>query len=250
MSHTGPEPSEGREWFRGLQRQILDPCVAATDRFLESDSGCAQQVDRLGRVLSLLDRLSSCYWGCHKGDHLKEYLLGRACTSTSAAWLLVRNGHYDAALGIARDVGEIANLFTLFSADSATFEDWRNSDDRTRMNKFKPSSVRATLEKLNFPVPIGRDIYKMLSERSTHVTPSTRPELHSNLDHPLAGGSFQEDGVRVSLAQIGFAIAMTALAATCLLRPLVTQETAIDTAALALIESIKAKNPTEGGGER
>lgn len=238
-----PEIAEGRGWLRGLQQQFLDPCIAATDRFLEGDSRCAQQVDGLGTVLSLLDRLSSCYWGCHHGDHLKEYLLGRACTSTSAAWLLVRHGHYDASLGIARDVGEIANLFMLFSADTGAFERWMTSDDRTRMNEFKPSRVRDALEKLNVPAPVGKDIYKVLSERATHVTPSTRPELHSDVDHPLAGGSFQEDGVRVSLAQIGFAIAMTALAATRVLRPAEFRGIAIVAAASVLIDSIKGRDP-------
>jgi len=61
---------------------------------------------------------------------MKEYLVGRACTSTSAAWILVRHGHYDACLGITRDVGEIANLLTLFGADAGAFERWRSSDDR------------------------------------------------------------------------------------------------------------------------
>lgn len=246
MNRIDPEIPEGRGWFRSLQQQVFDPCIAATERFLEGDSRCAEQVDGLGTVLSLLDRLSSCYWGCHHGDHLKEYLLGRACTSTSAAWLLVRHGYYDAALGIARDVGEIANLFTLFIADTGAFERWRTSDDRTRMNEFKPSRVRGALKKLNFTTPVGEDIYKVLSERATHVTPSTRPELHSDTDHPHAGGSFQEDGIRLSLAHAGFAIATTALAATALLRPANSRETAIDAAALSLIESINVKDSTKG----
>ncbi|WP_143032408.1 hypothetical protein [Nitrosomonas sp. Nm33] len=187
-----------------------------------------------------MDRLSSCYWGCHQGDHLKEYLIGRACTSTSAGWILVQHGHYDASLGIARDIGEIANLLMLFSADVGAFERWRSSDDRARMRDFKPSEVRRTLEQLRVPTLVGRDIYKVLSERATHVTPSTRPELHSNVDHPLAGGSFQEDGVRMCIAHIGFAVGMTALSATRLLRPAEFRAAAIVAAASDLIDSVRS----------
>jgi hypothetical protein len=153
---------EGREWLLALQTRILGACVASTDHFITSDRATSEQVDYLGTVLSLLDRLSSCYWGCHSGDHTKEYLLGRACTSTSAAWIMVQHGHYDAALGIARDIGEIANLLMLFGAEPNAFTQWKDSDDRARMRNFKPSEVRKRLEQLNVPVPVGKDIYKVL----------------------------------------------------------------------------------------
>jgi hypothetical protein len=246
MNRIDPEIPEGLEFFRRLQAGVVGPCLASTDCFLEGDSRTSRVVDHLGTVLSLLDRLSSCFWGCHHGDHLKEYLLGRACTSTSAGYILVRHGHYDAALGIARDVGEIANLLMLFGADTGAFEQWRSSDDRTRMNKFKPSQVRAALEKLNVPTPVDKGIYKVLSERATHVTPSTRPELHSNVDHPLAGGSFQEDGLRMCLVHIGLAIGMTALAATRLLNPEELRANAIVRAASDLIESVSSADSAAG----
>jgi hypothetical protein len=232
------EIAEGFEFFQLLQARILDVCVTSTERFLEHDSIVLGQVKKLGTILSLLDRLSCCYWGCHKGDHTKECLLGRACTSTSAAWILVRHGHYDAALGIARDVGEIANLFMLFSADTNAFDQWKNSDDRTRWNNFGPSKVRKALQQLNVAIPVGENIYGMLSKRATHVTPNTRPELHSNADHPLSGGTFQEDGVRMCLAHIGFAIGITALTGTLLLRPAEQHAKKIVTTASALINSL------------
>ncbi|HXM49552.1 MAG TPA: hypothetical protein VN956_17045 [Pyrinomonadaceae bacterium] len=235
-----PEIPEGNKWLRRFQTRILGPCLASTDHFVAVDLTVSNQVECLGTVLSLLDRLSSCYWGCHQGNHMKEYLLARACTSTSAAWILVRHGHYDAALGIARDVGEIANLLMLFAADGEAFERWIRSDDRGRMRDFKPSKVRQTLEQLNVPIPVGKDIYKVLSERATHVTPNTRPELHNNVDHPLAGGSFQADGVRICLAHIGFAVSMTALAATRLIQPAEHRGARIVAAASALIDARQA----------
>jgi len=245
MTELDPEIPVGRDWLDRLHVRIIEPCVSATHQFLDRDSRAAQQVDRLGTVLSLIDRFSSCYWGCHHEDHLKEYLVGRACTSTSAAWILVRHGHYDASLGIARDVGEIANLLMLFCSDAPAFERWRSADDRTRMRDFKPSQIRRRLEQLNVPIPVGKDMYKVLSERATHVTPSTRPELYSNVDHPLAGGSFQEGGVRTCIAQIGFAVAMTALTATRLLRPAEFRAEAIVTAASDLLEFVRSRESPE-----
>jgi hypothetical protein len=248
MNHNqpvDPEIAEGSEFLRLLQATILEPCVASTEHFVKHDSIVSEQVKYLGTTLSLLDRLSCCYWGCHKGDHMKEYLVGRACTSISAAWILVRHGHYDAALGIARDVGEIANLLMLFSADVNAFEKWKNSDGRTRMREFKPSMVRQALEKLNAPIPVGKEIYKLLSERATHVTPNTRPELHSKSDHPFAGGYFQEDGVRICVAHIGFALGKIALTATLLLRPAEQRAESIANAASILIDLIDSNKAAQ-----
>jgi hypothetical protein len=240
-----PQIAEGREFLQLLQTRITDNCIVETERFITRNLTVSKQVEYLGTTLSLSDRLASCYWGCHKGDHMKHYLLGRANTSAFAAWILTRHGHYDAALGIARDIGEIANLFMLFSSDAGAFERWKNSDDRARMNNFKPSKVREALEKLNAGIPVGKTIYKALSERATHVTPNTRPELHSNSDHPLPGGTFQEDGVRMCLDHIGFAIGKTALTATLLLRPTERQTESIYVAASALIELIDSSKTTQ-----
>jgi hypothetical protein len=126
-----PGIPEGYEFLLLLEAKVFGPCVDATDRLLERDSRTAHQVSCLGTLLSLMDRLSSCYWGCHAGDHLKEYLVGRACTSSSAAWILVRHGHYDAALAVSRDIGEIANLLLLFGSDAEAFGRWRSCDDHT-----------------------------------------------------------------------------------------------------------------------
>jgi hypothetical protein len=96
------------------------------------------------------------------------------------------------------------------------------------------------LGKLNAGIPVGKTIYKVLSERATHVTPNTRPELHSHSNHPFPGGTFQEDGVRMCITHIGFAIGKTALTATLLLRPAERQAESIYAAASALIDSSEA----------
>lgn len=227
-----------------MQTRIIDLCCDSTEQFAAQDLRISEHIDYFGTVLSLLDRLSSCYWGCHKGDHTKEYLLGRACTTASAAWILIRHGHYDASLSLAREIGEIANLFMLFNTDDSAFDKWKMSDDKTRMREFAPMKVRLALEKLSAPIPISQNIYKILSERATHVTPDTRPELYSNSNHPLSGGTFQEDGVRTCLAHLGYAFGMTALTATTILKPAKHRAKYINASASSLIDSSKSLIPS------
>jgi hypothetical protein len=69
-------------------------------------------IAKLGTLLSLLYRVGCCAWGCRGGDHTVEYIIGRSVTSALAALRLIRFGYYDEALGLARNIGEIANLLT------------------------------------------------------------------------------------------------------------------------------------------
>src|SRR5436853_7570679 len=67
----------------------------------------------LGMTLALLDCAAGCYWGCARGDHRLEYLVGRSANSAYAAINLAMKGYYDQALSLARTLGEIANLLSL-----------------------------------------------------------------------------------------------------------------------------------------
>ena len=113
------------------------------------------------------------------------------------------------------------------------------------MNQYKPSKVRETLTKLKVTVPVGKEIYKFLSERATHVTPSTRPELHSDLDHPLAGGTFQSDGCRTTLGHSSYAIGTTVLIATELLRPTPARASVLNAAATSLLDTTRKTQEPE-----
>jgi hypothetical protein len=234
------EVPEGREWLLRLQTRILGPCCVATDDFLLRNPQTLEVLDRFGTVMSLLDRLSSCFWRCHKGDHTAEYLVGRACGSASAAWILARHGHYDASLSIVREIGEVANAVYLFGCDTAAFDAWKKADDAGRMRDFSPVKIRLALEGLGFATPMGKDMYKALSERAAHVTPKTRPELYSAKDHPLASGTFQDGGIGTCISHLAYSVGLTAMVAVKLIQTTSAKAERIVHAAESLLGAVRA----------
>ena len=53
--------------FAATCEQLTDTCLAS-----ESPAGPISTHVHLGTLLSLLDRVSSCWWGCRQGDHTAE----------------------------------------------------------------------------------------------------------------------------------------------------------------------------------
>src|SRR6185437_12254748 len=111
-------------------------------------------LEQLGQALNTLSGAACCRWGCSNGDHLVEYLLGRAAS----------NGHA---------------AYRLFGQDSSALVDWRGATRRERLGKFSPAKVRERLEGMNFRIGIDRDRYAALCEIGVHATPETKPNLHS-----------------------------------------------------------------------
>src|SRR5262245_1230281 len=122
----------------------------------------------LGMTLALLDCAASCYWGCAKGDHRLENLIGRSANSAYAALTLAVKGYYDQALSIARTLGENANLLSLFSADAASLQEWKTATELVRKKKFSAIKVRLAIEALNGSLPIDQNRYSQLSNYSIH----------------------------------------------------------------------------------
>ena len=182
MGHLGQRPrlTTGRGFF--FLTSILERrCAVQTDLLLRGAGNKAPQCfEELGTVLSLLDRLSSCFWGCRGGDHLPEYLVGRAIGNLRSAVQLLRLGYYDESLSLSRNAGEVANLLALFERDSPALADWRALSGPERWGKYRPARVRTMLEAHGGPL-ISTDRYSRLSEIGTHATPSTRPQAHNPL---------------------------------------------------------------------
>src|SRR6266705_1427704 len=124
---------EGTEFLRGVLRFTAE-CERLTDDYLASESphGSITTHQHLGTLLSLLDRASSCWWGCRQGDHVAEMLVGRCCSYGLCAFKLARSGFYDESVSLARTVGEITNLAVLFITDPSVFQEWRTVDERAR----------------------------------------------------------------------------------------------------------------------
>jgi hypothetical protein len=229
---------EGRRFLR-LVRKQEDSCAAKTRKQLPKLGEKAPLCfERLGTLLSLLDRTSSCYWGCAKGDHLIEYVTGRACSHTRAALRLMGFGFYDEALTLARSVGEAANLFFLFVNDQSELSRWKAVSDSERKKQFGPVKVRLALENRKLLVPVDEGRYGLLSERSVHVTPGTKPQAYNRLRRATGGGVYQEAGLLVALNEAAYALALLALSSAQLADLPRDPSLRVLTAARDLVEAI------------
>ena len=207
------EIPEGMDFLR-LVWQQEDDCESQTDEALPKMGKKAPQcIHELGTVLSLLDRLASCFWECSKGDHVVENLAGRAGSFARAALRLMRLGFYDEALVLVRSIGEISNLLVLFCQEDALLQKWKLSNDRERRKEFDPVKVRIALEAKGKPIPMSQSKYARLCEKVAHVTPETTPQNYNVHGRPLAAGYFQEPGVLVTINEVAEFVAWVALCA-------------------------------------
>ncbi len=66
---------EGREYL-GLTWEQEESCQRVTDEWFPTAGVKAPDcLDNLGIVLSFLDRLATCWWGCRGGEHIVERLI-------------------------------------------------------------------------------------------------------------------------------------------------------------------------------
>ncbi len=172
----------------------------------------------VGTVMSLLDRMASCWWVCQGGDHRVEYLCGRAVTNARSAVRLLRFALYDESLALSRAIGEIANLMQLFTMDEAALDEWRHASANTARADFSPYKVRTRLEGLSQSPVVSQERYGLLSGRATHVGPYTVPQSHNILGVPFAGSHVQEEGILVCLNELALPLSLVACFGAILLR--------------------------------
>ncbi len=101
--------------FLDLLSAQEERCLAETRSHLPDLGKTAPKtIEHLGTVLSMLDRVASCSWGCAGGDHVAEFVVAR-CTNTARASLrLLNHGYYDESLSMTRSLAEAANLLISF----------------------------------------------------------------------------------------------------------------------------------------
>ena len=191
-----------------LSQKSLHQCSEFTDEFSEfSGEKLPSTVDNLGTLLSILFRISCCSWGCHGGDHQFEWLVGRVTNQAMAATNLIRSAFYDESLMLTRGIGEIADLFRLFSSSKDEFEEWRRSTKKQRLNKYGPAPVRKKLEQCGANFSIGESRYQKLCEVGTHPIPGQIPGHYSGAGRPVLGGIPQPVGIYVCYTELGYAVA-------------------------------------------
>ena len=186
-----------------------DECEAQTDSRIPSLGRKAPAcLKHLGAVLSLLDRMASCWWMCHQGKHRIEYLCGRSASNARVVLRLLRFGFYDEALVLCRGLGEVANLMQLFVYDRKAFDEWENLSPQQIRREFTPVKVRLRLESLSMSPAIDEECYRLLSERAAHVHPGTRPQSYNILGVPFVGARIQDEGILVCLNELAVPLSL------------------------------------------
>lgn len=140
--------------FLDLSARRQDACAAKSRQQIQHLAQSVQSTyENLGTLLSLLDRMASCYWGCHGKEHVIEDLVGRAVSSSRAALRLIEFGHYDDALALTRGIVEIGNLMWLFYIKPDELRDWIDISEKERRSRFSPLGVRKAIEVAGSVIP-------------------------------------------------------------------------------------------------
>ena len=174
-------------------------------------------VKAMGTVLSYLDRIASCFWGCSHDDHRLQYLVGRVTTLTHSTLLLTASGHYDEALALIRILGEVTNLLSLFAADKAELEKWKTLNEKQRWDYFRPYKVRDQLDKLKAPFVVDRERYSMLSSISVHAGPDFMPNAQNDQGRAVLAPRFEIVGLMICVNELARCIALISVFATSLI---------------------------------
>ena len=217
-------------------------CGESFDEWLSGAGVRAPQtMDALGTALYYLDRIASCWWGHKQDTHIEERLVGRATSNARAALHLLRSGYYDEALGLIRQIGETANLASLFAQSGESHEEWRGGSKEVVRDGFSPMKVRLKLEKLPLPLPMDQNTYGLLSSQSVHVNPETSPQSYNPFSLPTLGGYFQEAGALLALNHLGGMVGWILWLAVVLIKPPTDRKVLVD-ASVALLRSIGGFN--------
>ncbi len=195
-----------------LTRAFLhdDACAQAT---LQELPNMGEQAPRcyalLDRTLEGLQRYACCSWGCPGGNdpHVLQRLATRVVSNAVAAVGLMLAGHYDEALGLARNIGENANLLMLFRAEPASAKEWYAALPKKRWQMFRPAVVRKRLTALGSPLALDDDEYSHLSTPA-HVEPSTHPNLLGATSSGTSGAVFDPKGFIIALNELSWCVAV------------------------------------------
>jgi hypothetical protein len=203
--------------------------------------------ETLGMVLVLLDCAASCWWGCSRGDHRLEYLLGRAANSAYAAILLMKRGYYDQVMTAARGLGEIANLLVLFNVDDQAMDRWKHATEAARRREFSAVKVRVALERLDTLIPVEEERYRLLSSYSIHADPDSLPQAHDERARAKTAPAYQEAGLLIALNEIAWPIACITLFVPKLIGLSKEHANTFQEAAGVLMESVGGINVEQKG---
>jgi hypothetical protein len=240
-----PEIPIGLEFLKLVNDQE-NACEAETRKHIpELGKAVPACFEELGTAMSFLDRSASCFWGCRKGDHVIEYIVGRVMSSCRASLRLILFGFYDESLSITRGIGEIANLLLLFNQDDASYQEWLQLDADARLKKFSPVKVRLKLEYIDkerglnlHMLSIDEHRYRTLSSIAAHVTPHTKPQDYNLVGRPVLGARLQDVGVMTCLNELSRVVGLILAIMPGLLEYELSLKKEVHGAAISLLASV------------
>jgi hypothetical protein len=98
-----------------------------------------------------------------------QFLGIRLFNATTCSLKLLLAGYYQNSVALQRDILETAFLLDYFSTDRTKIAEWKACNNEERYKKFKPSLVRAALDRRDgFTERKREEIYKMMCEYATH----------------------------------------------------------------------------------
>lgn len=208
----------GRKMLHGIGK-FEDRCEKVTEKHIPHMGKKAPQCyEYVGQLLAYADLIGSCHYGCPGGSesaHTVWYLAARASSFGRASLRLMKMGFYDEALIIVRSIGEVTNLFLLFSMSPQSLEEWKRSDRPYRLAHFTPGKIRERIEDLGNNAPyITASHYAALCEVSTHPVPDVRPQRFNHAGKSMTGGIYLQDvGIMVVLNEIALALSLLVVSA-------------------------------------
>jgi hypothetical protein len=170
-----------------------------------------QDREIIGTALCALYQAATCHRECHGWPHFFESMAGRAYNLGIGSCRLIMSGLYDEAFTLMRSIGEISNLISLSVVDKAAISEWLKADKKTRINKFGPAAIRKKLKNSgNALMYANDDWYSEMCERFTHISPSTRPNMH-NANQAMVGGIYQKDGMKKAFSELATVLCFVAM---------------------------------------
>ena len=185
-----------------------DECAAITEKGLPRlGDGVERTLGGLGDLLSLMECIGACRWGCAGGSHVLEHQVARAASFGLSSCRLMLFGHYDESLALTRSIAETGNLMMLFYMRPEEIQRWLNFSPSRRPREFGPARVRIELEKLEMKPPTNEGHYRLLCGVGVHPTPDTQTQAYGEIPVPTMGGRPQERAQRVCINELAHSVA-------------------------------------------
>jgi len=191
---------------------VVRASIIVRQQSAETLATLSDERELLGTSLSALYQVATCHRKCFGGGHVLEALSGRIYNLATSAYQLALSGFYDEALNLTRSIGEIANLISLSVVDKTALAEWLASDTKTRITKFSPAKIRKVLEAHDSGFVIAnKDWYSDFCEKYTHVTPQTRPNMHTSGGSGHVGGIHEASSLKKVLGELTTIVASVSM---------------------------------------